>query len=144
MNNMNKLIRMKNPFREVDRMQREFDQFFDLFNFDQNRLLQLANEFSEDEKNYYLSIDLPGINKKDINIQKSGEDRLIISAKREKEKKKENIRQHYSSITYGSFTETYKFPTPISENIQAKYENGILNLTIPKSAQTKVKQIEIK
>ena len=62
-----------------------------------------------------------------------------------KEEKQESRRGHYSEIYYGAFSREYQFRETISEDkIKAAYQNGILELTIPKSAQSKPKQIEIK
>jgi len=105
--------------------------------------LSVVSELTEDENNYYLSAELPGLEKKDIKIEADKKSLKIFGER--KEEKQESRRGHYSEIYYGAFSREYQFRETISEDkIKAAYQNGILELTIPKSAQSKPKQIEIK
>ncbi len=85
---------------------------------------------------YLLEAELPGFDKKDIDIDING-DTLTISAKHEasKEDKKDNyIRRERS---YGSFVRSFDVSTIDAANIKAAYNNGILELTLPKLAEQK-------
>ncbi|ORX80557.1 HSP20-like chaperone, partial [Anaeromyces robustus] len=112
---------------------------------------------SEDEKNYYIHADLPGMNKDQVKMELSDDDRVLtISGEREtiidnsneganankealkeetkKEAKKENNKK-YSRIecSYGKFSRSFTLPENANlENIQAKMDNGVLEVTINK------------
>ena len=85
----------------------------------------------ENDKLYPVTLDIPGVEKKDVNIEVEGSS-LIVSGKRE-EANKENMCLYYSQTRYGNFSRTFNLPEEINvEKIAAKYKNGTLNLTLPK------------
>jgi len=119
---------------------------------------------SEDEKNYYIHADLPGLNKDQVKMELSDDDRILtISGEREtvidnsndnsndekdekkakKEGKKENKNKNnkkYSKIecSYGRFERSFSIPENADvKTIQAKLENGVLEVTLPKIAAPK-------
>jgi len=99
----------------------------------------------EDEKAYHIEIDLPGVNKEDIHVDIS-DGLLTISGERKyKEEVKENDYYKIES-SFGKFERSFKLPEDIDiENIDAKSENGVLEVTIPKmKKEEKKKKIEIK
>lgn len=103
-----------------------------------------AVDVRETEKGYIMEVDLPGYSENDIDI--SMKDRVLtLSCKREKnEEKKEGgylIKERNSS----EFKRRFNFSDDIDEKeISATFENGVLEVSIPKKAQTKPVQIEIK
>jgi HSP20 family protein len=93
----------------------------------------------EDEKAFEVQVAVPGMNKEDFKID-INEDRLTISGERKysKEKKENNFRSIETS--YGSFSRTFTLPDNIDVNkIEAAYNNGILELTLPKDEKKIVK-----
>jgi len=101
------------------------------------------SELQEDEDNFYLKAELPGIDKDKIKIELKN-NQLRIKAEKEEEKEVNNKKYHFSEISYGSFLRNFSLPNAVnSQNIKANYENGILIVTIPKSAESKVRQIRI-
>lgn len=93
----------------------------------------------EDEKSFEVQIAIPGMNKEDFKID-INEDRLTISGERKfnKEKKENNFRSIETS--YGTFSRTFTLPDNIDINqIEAAYNNGILELTLPKDEKKIVK-----
>lgn len=93
----------------------------------------------EDEKAFEVHVAVPGMNKEDFKID-INEDRLTISGERKysKEKKENNFRSIETS--YGSFSRTFTLPDNIDiNNIEAAYNNGILELTLPKDEKKIVK-----
>jgi len=97
-----------------------------------------------DEKGYYLEIDLPGVEKDNIEISVN-EGILTISGERKLERKEE--KENYTRIEsfFGRFERSFKLPADAdSDNIEAKYENGVLKLFIPKRPKPEGKKIEIK
>jgi HSP20 family protein len=102
-------------------------------------------DVSEDEKAYRIKAEVPGVSKEDIKVSIDG-NQVYISAevKREKEEKKgETVirsERYYGKQSRG-FTLKHDFDQGKAE---AKYENGILELTIPKKEVTTATQLSIK
>lgn len=93
----------------------------------------------EDENAFEVQVAVPGMNKEDFKID-INEDRLTISGERKysKERKENNFRSVETS--YGSFSRTFTLPDNIDVNkIEATYNNGILELTLPKDEKKVVK-----
>jgi len=140
----------RDPFKEIRELERRFfnDPFFmpSLLENDWREVMQVPSELTEDEKHYHLAIELPGIAKEDIKIEASDKHLRVYGERKEEKKSRENERRgHYSEFYYGSFSRDYHFPNSINkEQIQAFYQKGILSLIIPKSAQSKLQQIEVK
>ena len=85
----------------------------------------------ENDKLYTVTLDIPGVEKKDVNIEVEGSS-LIVSGKREDANEKD-MSLYYSQTRYGNFSRTFNLPEEISvEKINAKYKNGTLVLTLPK------------
>ena len=99
----------------------------------------------ESNNSFILSTDLPGLEKKDINIDIN--DRLLtISGERKTNIKKDNDDWLYNELRYGRFSRSFTLPESINENkIKANFKNGVLNLEIEKikPIKTKFKKIEI-
>ncbi len=97
---------------------------------------------SETPKEFLLELAAPGLERKDFNVEVENHS-LIISAEKKEEKKEiegDFTRKEYS---YDSFSRTFALPENVKEgNIDAKYENGILKVSIPKMKETPVKQAQ--
>lgn len=104
-----------------------------------------AVELSETAESFALKFDLPGLRKEDIKIDLS-ENRITVSGER-KEEHKEKDKKHrtqYSEVSYGAFSRSYTFPTPVDANkVDAKYADGVLTISVGKSADTQARQIAI-
>lgn len=100
-------------------------------------------DISETEKQFELSVELPGMKKEDISIDLEN-GRLTISGERKFENNENGKNYHRVESRFGSFTRTFHLPDSIDEDtISAKYADGILNITIDKSEDKVKKQIEI-
>jgi len=103
-----------------------------------------AFDISENDKEYIVSAELPGIDEKDLDVTISGG---MLSVKGEKKQEKEEKGETYHRIerTYGSFHRSFRIPDAVQEDkVDATYKNGILKLVIPKSEGSGVKKIKIK
>lgn len=142
------------PWRKSNSIQNRGDEFQNMvnsfFNDDFfNSVSVIKNNFSvdlkEDDNNYIIEADLPGVNKKDIDISyKNGY--LNISAKRESnlEEKKDNyVRQERS---YGEFKRSFYIDNIAEDKIDASFDNGVLKINLPKLNKeiNETKKIEIK
>ena len=94
---------------------------------------------------YRIRADLPGMAKKDIDIEVV-DNRLKITGER-KHDIDESIDQNYSEINYGMFTRTFNLPEDVIANkIKASMKNGVLALEIPRNEPVKpeINKISIK
>jgi len=122
-----------NPFREVEDFERSFfNTPFSSF-FGTQDLAEFKTDVSDEGDHYLLEADLPGFEKKDIQLEISG-DTLTVRAQRhskleEKDKKDKLIRIERS---YGSYSRQFDISGVEAEQIKARYDNGVLKLTLPK------------
>jgi len=97
----------------------------------------------EDEHSIQLKLEVPGIDEKDLDI-KVENNTLTVSGERkfEKEEKEENFRR--VERRYGSFIRSFTLPNTVNtEDINASYDNGVLNIRLAKRAEAKPKQIKV-
>jgi|GEM_PF-5964348 len=102
----------------------------------------LRSDLIENDNNYELTVEIPGIEKSDINISYENK-YLTITAN--KKQIKENVDNYIQKeIQYGSYTRKYFLENIDSDKIKASYNNGILNVLIPKlQVDNKQKTINI-
>ncbi|MEM7548211.1 MAG: Hsp20/alpha crystallin family protein [Bacteroidota bacterium] len=102
-------------------------------------------DIAETEKSFEIQLSLPGVKKEDVNIDV--EDRkLIISGERKFEKKDESKNFRSIESSYGQFTRSFYVPENVNvDKITATYQDGILNIVIPKDEKKTLKnKIQIK
>ena len=121
-----------------------FDEFFtpDL----PSSKLSPPVDIVENNDNYTVKADLPGMKQENIKIE-IDDSILKITGERKHEETKDNEKKkyHYYERSYGFFERRFILPKDIdTEKIDAKYENGELFLTIPKTETKKPKEIKIK
>jgi len=104
-----------------------------------------AVDIYEEDQLYAILISVPGIKKEDIKID-IVENELQISGQRNAGDNKSSKKYYLQEIPRGSFTKSFNLPKDVQqEKIEAKYEEGILKLLLPKNQKLKHKyQIEIK
>ena len=98
----------------------------------------------ETNTDYVVSVDLPGVKPEDVKVEME-DGRLTISGKRETvtEDKAKNV--HRVERTRGSFHRAVSLPREVDvEKIDAKYEQGVLHVTLPKSAEKQPRKIEVR
>lgn len=97
----------------------------------------------EDDDKLVLSVEVPGVDKKDIKINVEN-NVLSISGERkfEQEEKKDNFRR--IERRFGSFYRSFTLPRAVdTEKIEATTKNGVLEITLPKREEAKPRQIEV-
>lgn len=131
-----------------------FDDIFDRDLFDganyssQNSTMPSVN-IRETDKSFIIELAAPGMKKEDFKVELQ-ENILSISSEK-KEEKKENEKERYTrqEFFYQSFRRTFTLPKTVAEDkIEARYEEGVLRLNIPKNEekdrQKMTKKIKIK
>lgn len=102
----------------------------------------MMNVFS-DEQNIFVEALAPGLDTETLKVT-AVRDKLTISGEKARIKVASE-KFHRNERSAGRFTRSIELPTSIDpNNVQAEYTNGILKITLPKSEETKPRQIEIK
>ena len=112
---------------------RLFDFGSDAFDF-ANRVPSV--NITENEKEFKIEMAAPGVERKDFKVEvENGV--LCISSEKEKESKEEKKNYTRREYSYNSFSRSFTLPDNSSpDKIDAKYENGVLNITLPKKEVT--------
>jgi len=112
--------------------------------FDREAYWTPAVDIEEDEKYYLLTMDLPGLDKKEVDIKLDGEV-LTVSGEKKEEKKETNKNYHRIERYYGKFQRSFRLNDDVNrEQIEANFKNGVLRLSLPKTEKALPKQIEVK
>jgi len=100
-------------------------------------------DISETDSEYKIEAELPGINQKEIDV-KIDNNILTIKGKKEDIKEEKEKNYHLRERYYGAFQRSISLPNNIEpEKIKASFENGVLNISVPKSDNRTPKKIEI-
>ena len=139
--------------QEIDRLFEGFDtgswnspfkrSLSDRFDF---ALTNPATDIVEKEKSYEVTAELPGLNEKDVEVVVAN-GVLTIRGQKSEEKEQKKKGQYLSERRYGSFERYFGLPDGAdAENVSASFKNGVLTITLPKtaSAQAPEKKIAIK
>ena len=133
-----------------------FDDFFtrDLFdwgtrNFTGVNMTLPAVNIRENNEAFLVEMAAPGMDKKDFHIELDNEVLKISSEKEVRNEEKEGERYTRREFSYQSFQRTFQLPKSVVDGskIEAKYENGVLYVAIPKKEEAKAlpaRQIEVK
>lgn len=128
------------------------DAFDDLFRgffmrpvrFEGQPDVQIKMDVSEDDKAYTVHAEIPGVSKEDIHVTIDG-NQVAISAEVKNEKEvKEGEKVLRSERYYGKVSRAFTLGQDVDEAAaQAKYDNGVLELRLPKQAAAKAKRLNI-
>jgi HSP20 family protein len=140
-----------NPFvtlhREMNRMFDDVFRGFDVASFDFgrgfDRTLAWPNiEVSETDKEVKITADLPGLEEKDVEVELANG---VLAIKGEKRTETEDKDRLFSERYYGRFERRIPVDDIEEDKVNASFRNGVLTVTLPKSAQAqrKVKRIAI-
>jgi HSP20 family protein len=100
-------------------------------------------DVSENENEYVINAELPGIKKPDVKVVfENGI--LTVSGERSEEKKEKNARYHLVERSWGAFRRSFTLPGNVSaDKIAADFKDGVLTVHAPKSETAKPKQIAV-
>lgn len=126
--------------REMNRM---VEGFWDEENQDGTFFSPRTN-FAETDDSYEISVDLPGMSADDFEIEFK-EGRLWITGERKHEAEEKGKKFHRIERSYGKFRRVVALGDDVDgDQIEAKYENGVLAITLAKVAQVQPKRIQVK
>lgn len=136
---------IRNLRREMDRL---FDDLvpFRLFDEERESLTGVWNprcDIIETNNDFIVTVDLPGVKKEDVTVNYQ-DNQLTISGERTTEETKEKRDYIRKERTYGNFHRVFTLPQSVkAEKISASFKEGILTVTVPKSEESKPKQVKI-
>lgn len=118
-----------------------FDDIFDRDSFDganysgENSTMPSVN-IRETDKAFIIELAAPGMKKEDFKVELQDNILSISSEKKEDRKENENEKYTRQEFIYQSFRRTFTLPkTVVEDKIEAKYEDGVLSLNIPKNKE---------
>src|SRR5215210_3560821 len=141
------------PLRAINEMQREMNQLFSRFFGDEeqpgNRWLSPSESYVPQiesavrENTLWVKADLPGIDPKDVEVEVEG-NRLTLRGERKAEHEESEAGYVHREVQYGSFMRSFTIPEGVkAEDIHAKYQNGVLELSVPLPASVLPKKVNI-
>ena len=135
------------PFTELRRtVDRLFDERFfapyHILTFGQSEITPIDMYHTENE--VVVKASMPGLKPEEVDISITG-DTLTIKGETKAEEKIEREDYLYQEHRYGAFSRSVALPSRLkTDKAEASFDNGVLTLTIPKSEETKPKQIKVK
>jgi len=138
------LMKFNSPSTHDRRFSDIMDEFFNEAIATRRRTFVPSIDVSETDNQYQIDVEIPGMNKDDINLNVEN-NMLTISGERTFEQEEDGKQYHKKENRYGSFSRSFRLPENIdSESVDANYENGLLHITVDKSEEKVKKKIEIK
>jgi HSP20 family protein len=127
--------------REIDRL---FNEFAQGIGPSGTQNITPNIEISETDKAIEISAEMPGLERKDVEISIE-DDTLTIRGEKKIEENKKDKNVQLSERSYGVFLRVLQLPPGIDpSSVQATMSNGVLKITIPKPAKPEPKKIEVK
>ena len=139
------------PFRELEDMSNRLNRVFgrSLARTEPNtEMLTMADwtptaDISETDTAYLIKAEIPGVNKENVKVSIQ-DGMLTIQGERKQEKEEKGKKFHRVERSYGSFMRSFRVPDDADESaVKAEFKDGMLNVTLPKSAKAKPKSIEV-
>ncbi len=139
------------PLRGFESLARRMSNFAN--EFDKGLNLEFGNfspriDISEDEGLIYLQAEIPGLTKDNIKLSISDDNVLVLKGEKKREVKSEDSKDGFSYVrmerSFGEFSRSFILPENIKkDSIAAKFENGVLYVSLEKIEPEKPKEIEV-
>lgn len=140
-----------NPLREMEQLADRMNRLFDFPRADGEREWLASTDWSpncdisETDKEYRINTELPGVKRDDVKVTLE-EGVLTLTGERKQQSEEKNERFHRRESSYGSFMRRFTLPSDADpSNVQAKFQDGVLEVRIPRTRQAppQTKQIKI-
>lgn len=140
----------RNPFRSLLQLQRRMDQlmsesFPESWSEGASEIgFEPSCDVEEYPTHYLFSLDVPGIKKENITIELNEDHELRVRGERKVEKEQKTATTQQRERVWGAFERTFLLPKSVkSEQIEAQYKDGVLQIMVPKTESAKSRQIRI-
>ena len=140
-----------NPYQELTSWHRDIDELFRRFfpaAGEETSQTSMANfvpsmEVFEKDGQYIVRADLPGVDPKEIDVSVVN-DSLVLKGERKRSNEVNEEGYQYTETSYGRFERRVSLPTGVEpDKIAAKFENGVLEISVPLPANATAKKIPI-
>jgi len=102
-------------------------------------------DITESDAGYTIKADLPGLAGKDIKVSVADKTLSISGEKKHEHEKREKDRYYHLERSYGSFTRSFALPANVDvKSIEARYGDGVLEVTLKKTGESKPRSVEVK
>jgi HSP20 family protein len=130
----------------IEQMRRDFDEALGNWFGDGAgglRPFSPQTNIAETENQYEVTVDLPGMKPEDVKVELVGNS-LVISGERKQESEAKDKTFHRVERSYGMFRRAFPLEQSVeAEQINARFSNGVLNITVPKSQSALPRQIKV-
>lgn len=139
------------PFRELEDVSNRLNRIFGQpspRSGASNEMLAVADwapsvDISETDAAFLIKGEIPGVKKEDVKVAIQ-DGMLTIQGERRQEKEEKGRKFHRVECSYGSFMRSFRVPDDVDESkVKAEFKDGMLNITLPKSAKSKPKAVNI-
>jgi HSP20 family protein len=104
----------------------------------------LGGDVFEDDKRVVVRLEVPGMDKKDLDVEVQG-DALVVRGEKRFERETSEGRYRVLQCAYGNFRRVVPLPTPVlTDKAKAEYKNGVLRIELPKVATDKPRKLTVK
>jgi HSP20 family protein len=101
-------------------------------------------DISEEPDKLIMTVELPGVDKKDVKISLH-ENVLTIEGQKVRQTEEQKDKYYRCERSYGKFSRSFTLPTKVvADKIDASYKDGVLTVTLPKVEEAQPRQIQIK
>lgn len=103
-----------------------------------------AVDLYEEKDEVVVKAELPGLDKKDIEVSLT-DSRLTIKGEKKKEEEAKEEDYYYSERSYGAFARVLDLPCKVkSDQVKAAFKNGVLEVRLPKTEEAKQRSVNVK
>lgn len=128
-----------------NRLNRMFDDTFGLATEFGTRAWIPAVDVAEDQGSYTLALELPGVKPEDVSIELVDGNRLLVRGEKKQQVEEKIDRVHRFERSFGSFQRVFVLPDTVEgDRIEARSENGVLTITLPKTERARPREIPIR
>lgn len=139
--------RTLSPWNELEELQSRVNRVFGLTSpfFDEPAPWRPAVNLKEEDNEYLLTAELPGMDVKDIEVDVDKDTLTLKGEKKyEHEETREEGRWHLYERSYGHFERSFTLPRAVeAERVRADFQNGILTVHMPKRKEAMGRKVEI-
>jgi HSP20 family protein len=138
--------RAMSPWNELEQLQERVNRVFGLTTpyFDEPVAWRPAVNLKEEDNEYILTAELPGMELKDIEVDV---DKDVLTLKGEKKHEHEETREgrwHLFERSYGTFERSFGLPRAVeSDKVKAEFADGLLKVHLPKRKEAMGRKVEI-
>ena len=139
------------PFKELEDVSSRLNRIFGRFPAraeSGQEMLMIADwspsaDIAETDAAYLIKAEIPGVKKEDVKVSIQ-DGMLTMQGERKMEKEEKGKKFHRIERSYGSFVRSFRLPDDADENsVKAEFKDGMLNVTLAKSAKAKAKSVNV-